>query len=72
MPSGILYCVDRTDIILRANLAATTGAGLVGTTDGITVQAKLDAIDAADLALDSVMKGRVGTWTADCHSEIRL
>lgn len=41
--------VDRTDVILQANLAATTGAGLVGTTDGITVQAKLNAI-AADKA----------------------
>ena len=36
--------VDRTDIILRANLAATTGAGLVGTPDGVTVQDKLNAL----------------------------
>lgn len=43
--------VDRTDIILRERLAATTGAGLVGTTGGGTVQAKLDAIDAVSSIL---------------------
>ena len=41
--------VDRTDVMLRAELSESTGAGLVGTTDGITVQAKLNAI-AADKA----------------------
>lgn len=55
---GALLWVDRTDITLQANLAASTGAGLVGTTDGITVQAKLNAIDAnkantSDLAIKS-------------------
>ena len=43
--------VDRTDIILRERLAATTGAGLIGTTGGCTVQAKLDAIDAVSSIL---------------------
>jgi len=44
-PVGSANWYVRSDVVLRGDLAATTGAGLVGTTDGITVQSKLNALD---------------------------
>lgn len=47
------------DLSLRADLAATTGAGLVGTTSGATVQARLDAI-AGDAGLRTDLAATTG------------
>lgn len=39
--------IDRTDVVLRDKLALDNGAGMVGTSDGRTVQERLDNIEAA-------------------------
>jgi lysophospholipase L1-like esterase len=60
--------VDRTDVTLRGDLATSTGAGLVGTADGITVQVKLNAIDAG---LGTMSKDKIRTleyWSSRMNS----
>lgn len=43
-PTAVAGYVPRTDVVLRADLAATSGAGLVGTADGSTVAGRLLAL----------------------------
>lgn len=64
--SQVDYVADANDGALRTTLAANGGAALIGTSAGITVQASLTALAAADTALD----GRLDTVEASLSAGV--